>query len=146
MPEGAVPPYGVAANGLIAYSDDGDIYVRDVDTGEVTLLVGGPETDVGPAFSRDGSALAFIRVVSEQPEVVTVMIASSDGSLVYAQIDSEPAGQIHWFEWSPERRPRLVVVNNAAGVPPLSIVKVGGSPERRTIELPLDVGPTDWRP
>jgi Tol biopolymer transport system component len=146
VPEGAVPPYGVAANGLVAYSDEGDIYVRDVDTDAVTLLVGGPEIDVGPAFSRDGSALAFIRVVSEEPEVVTVMIASPDGSLVYEQIDSEPAGEVHWFEWSPESRPRLVIVNNAAGVPPLSIVKVGGSPERRTIELPLEVGPTDWRP
>ena len=147
VPGGAAPPYGVAANGLVAYSDEGDIYARHIDTGAVTLLVGGPEIDVGPAFSRDGSLLAFIRVVGEQPEVVAVMIASSDGSRVHAAVEPEPAGRTHWSEWSPESAPhRLVIVNNAAGVPPLSIVKVGGSPERRTIELPLEVGATDWRP
>ena len=144
---GAAAPYGVAANGVIAYSDGGDIYARDVDTGAVTLLVGGPEIDVGPAFSRDGSLLAFIRVVSEEPAVVAVMVAGADGSNVHAVVESELAGETHWWDWSPESAPhRLVIVNNAAGVPPLSIVKVEGSPERRTIELPLEVGATDWRP
>ncbi len=38
------PPFGLAANGLIAYASDGDLYSRDLVTGAEELFVGGPET------------------------------------------------------------------------------------------------------
>jgi hypothetical protein len=36
------PPFGLAANGPVIYSENGDIYARDLETGTITLLVGGP--------------------------------------------------------------------------------------------------------
>ena len=46
------PPYGPAANGLIVYQVDGDIYVRTAIDGSERVLIGGDELDVYPFFSR----------------------------------------------------------------------------------------------
>jgi Tol biopolymer transport system component len=54
-------PFGVAATGDVAYAAEGDIYTVDPVTGEATAVVSGPETDVGPRFSRDGTKLVFER-------------------------------------------------------------------------------------
>lgn len=58
---GATTASGAAANGLIAYSHGGDIYLGDPMTGATTLLVGGPESDINPIFSPDGTRIAFVR-------------------------------------------------------------------------------------
>jgi hypothetical protein len=139
------PPYGLAANGPVAYGDNGDIYSRDLETSAVTQLMGGPETDVGPQFSRDGTRFSFIRVIDEEPETIALMVADADGSNVRTIIEPEVAGETHWHEWSP-KNDLLVIRNSAAGVPPLSVVNVMGEPERRTISVPLEVGIVDWRP
>lgn len=139
------PPYGLAENGLVAYSDNSDIYARDLSTGDVTLLVGGPETDLGPWFSRDGSRFFFIRVTSQEPEMAAVMVADADGSNMHMVVSPEAAGDVHFTEWSPDGD-MLIVSNSAEGVPPLSIVNVAGEPQRRAIDLPLDVEIVDWRP
>ena len=54
-------PFGLASNGQVAYSTDGDIYTADPVTGVATALVSGPERDLGPRFSRDGTTIAFER-------------------------------------------------------------------------------------
>ena len=139
------PPYGLAANGPVAYSENGDIYSRDLETGAVALLVGGADFDVGPWFSRNGERFAFVRVVSEQPETVALMVANADGSNVQMVVEPEVAGARHWIEWSPGGD-MLVIHNSADGVPPLSIVNVTGEPDRRAISVPLEVEMVDWRP
>ncbi|MDP8905730.1 MAG: hypothetical protein M3N29_10570 [Chloroflexota bacterium] len=139
------PPYGPAENGLVAYSDNGNIYARDLSSGTVTQLVAGPEVDVGPWFSRDGARLSFVRLISEQPETIAVMVANADGSNVHTVVEPEPEGESHWLEWSP-RGDQLIIHNSAVGVPQLSLVNVEGQPQRRAIELPLDVEVVDWRP
>jgi hypothetical protein len=50
-----------AANGLIAYGFDGDIYVGDPVTGQTTAIVTGAAVDSSPKFSPDGSRIAFLR-------------------------------------------------------------------------------------
>jgi len=141
------PPYGIAANGQIAYSIDEDIYARDINTGEETLLVGGPASDFAPVFSRDGTRFAFVRAISQGQEAntISVMVANADGSNVHAVVEPVPAGDVHWIEWSP-RGERLIFHNSAEGVPPLSVIDVDGEPNRRAIDLPLDVLTFDWRP
>ena len=139
------PPYGVAENGLIAYSADGDIYARDSSTGAATLLVGGPEIDVGPWFSRDGSRLSFVRVTGQEPETIALMAAEADGSNVRTVLAPEVVGDRHWIEWSPNGD-LLVIQNSAEGVPPLSVVNVSGEPQRRAIDVPQEVHIVDWRP
>ena len=142
--ERPAPPFGVAANGALAYSVQGDIYGRDPQTGELGLLVGGPTIDVGPWFSRDGTQFSFVRLIDEDTETIAVMVANADGSNVRTAVEPEVADGSHWIEWSPDGE-KLVIVNTAAGVPWLSIVNVSGEPQRRPIDVHLDVMITDWR-
>jgi Tol biopolymer transport system component len=53
-------------------------------------------------------------------------------------------GDFHWFTWSPDSD-MFVVRNSADGVPPLSVVNVTGEPERRALDVPLEVHQVDWR-
>ena len=54
-------PFGPARNGLVAYAQDGDIYTADPVTGKAVAIVTGPETDLGPVCSLDGTRIAFER-------------------------------------------------------------------------------------
>src|SRR6266581_2131902 len=49
------PPYGLARNGVLVSSADGDIFSVDPKTGTHTPLIAGPAFDFGPMFSRDGT-------------------------------------------------------------------------------------------
>jgi hypothetical protein len=70
------PPYGLAANGLIAFEQDGDIHLGDPSTGTSRAIVSGPEVDSEPLFSRDGTQLVFKR------RGIGLYLAAADGSLV----------------------------------------------------------------
>lgn len=54
-------PYGPAANGLIAYADRGDIYAVHPTKMALKRLVTGPEVDVRPRWSLNGTQLVFER-------------------------------------------------------------------------------------
>ena len=56
-------PFGRAANGLVAYAAAGDIFTVDPVTGVSTAIITGPETDINPRWSRDGTHLAFERKI-----------------------------------------------------------------------------------
>ena len=45
-----------------SYQSEGDVFTRDLVTGEERLIVGGPAVDVGPGFSRDGQSVAWLRL------------------------------------------------------------------------------------
>jgi dipeptidyl aminopeptidase/acylaminoacyl peptidase len=71
-------PYGRAANGLVAYAQNGDIYTVDPTTGISTAIVTGPDDDTSPVWSRDGTRLVFNRFVSGQGD--SLIVANADGS------------------------------------------------------------------
>jgi hypothetical protein len=73
-------PFGLAANGAVAYSVAGDIYTADPATGVVTPLVTGPMVDLRPQFSRDGSMLAFERKADADDSRSDVYVVRADGS------------------------------------------------------------------
>jgi WD40-like Beta Propeller Repeat len=84
-------PFGVARNGAIVMSHDGDIYsVDSVDpvTHATRLLVGGSQTDFGPTFSRDGTQMMFLRgpaAPASDPGIdqgLIMVVADADGSNV----------------------------------------------------------------
>jgi dipeptidyl aminopeptidase/acylaminoacyl peptidase len=101
------PPFGPAANGLVAYAESGDIFVVDPLTGERTGLVVGPESDHLPRWSLDGTHLAFIRDTIGGSRLVvadaagTVLAVSTGDPL----LDVDPDG----IRWAPDGRNVLVL-------------------------------------
>jgi len=136
-------PFGLAANGQITYSANGDILVSDADGTNAKTVVSGPEDDFVSGYTRDGTQLAFLRASS--PHESTVMIANPDGSGVRPLL-KDPLTDADWFEWSPDSR-SLAVVHTVTGKRVLSIIDVDSGTLRT-----LDVGgrPVDnavyWRP
>ena len=114
------PPFGLAANGQIAYWANGDILVADPDGTHAHPIISGPTDDRVPAYTRDGTQLSFLRTVS--PHESTLMIAAADGSGVRSVLN-EPLTDATWFDWSPDSR-SLAVVHGAEGARALSIVDI----------------------
>jgi hypothetical protein len=113
-------PFGLAANGQIAYWADGDILVADADGRNAHAVISGPSDDAVAGYTRDGTQLTFLRTVS--PHEATLMIAAPDGSGVRSVL-KEPLTDATWFDSSPDSR-SLAVVHAANGVPVLSIVDI----------------------
>ena len=136
------PPFGVAENGEIVYSDRGDIFARASEMADPRLLVGGPETDLTPIFSRDGTQFAFVRLADHDSEAASLLVADADGSHVRNVLaTSDPTS----WDWSPSGREAAVVVVDDRK-PSLRIVTVDSHPQVRTIDLasfkPVSAG---WR-
>ena len=90
-------PFGPAANGLIVYSKDGDVVTHDATSGVERTIVGGPDEDTGPTFSRDGSKLAFFRGTSDLTS--DIWVADQDGT--NPRRIGGPFRQPGWIDWSP---------------------------------------------
>jgi Tol biopolymer transport system component len=137
------PAFGLAANGDITYSIDGDIYARDLGNAPERLLVGGPETDVYPFFSRDGTHLAFFRLSDESSMAETLMVANADGTDVHAIMSAEEMPSAAWSPSGDE----FAIIAKQDGKRTLSIVGIANGAVPRTIELPVTpFGELDWRP
>lgn len=142
------PPYGLAENGVIAYQVDGDIYTRSPLGGDPKLIGGGPDVDVTPLFSLDGTKVAFVRIDPNQADFGT---ASEQASLVVANADGSSPRTVFgptvfsaWV-WSPDSR-SLAVTAPAARGRQLSIVPVdGGEPRTVTLDRAL-LSDVQWRP
>ena len=95
-------PFGPAANGVIPYVSNGDLFAGDPITGESRLLVGGPEGDALPQFSPDGTRLAFIRDVGTTSiKPIDIYVAGADGSDP-TKITPEPIWDSKSISWTPD--------------------------------------------
>lgn len=140
------PPFGLAANGAIAYSVNGDLYVRDSPTGEARLLLGAPPVDVAPIFSRQGTQLGFIRLRGDGAATTeTLMVANADGT--EARVLAS-AAVIESADWSPDgTRVAMVSVQDREGPGSLLVASSTGEEPAREIELPVpNVYQVYWRP
>ena len=75
------PPFGLAQNGAVIASADGDILAVDPKTGKTSPLIADGSFDFGPAFSRDGTKFLFLRD-PDGPDVDTglsIVVANADG-------------------------------------------------------------------
>ena len=132
------PPFGVAGDGKVLYSFDGDIFVRNSPTGAKTPLIVGPTIDETPAVSNDGSKLVFSR--HETGGGSSMWIANIDGS---AQRRLDIPFAISWFEWSPNGTDLYVA--NEDGRSTMAIVPTDGSPST-TLDLGMPVQVPIHRP
>jgi len=132
-------PFGPAANGLVFYSDKGDVFTRDPGSGAVAKVVTGAGQDSDPVLSPDGSVFSFLRHVPAKP--TQIWAANVDGSNVHrlAAPDTEPG----WFEWSPQSD--VAVVETDADHTAISIVPADGSAATR-YDLGVKIESVSWRP
>jgi Tol biopolymer transport system component len=127
------PPFGPAANGLIPYSANGDIFVGDPLTGVTRTIFSDPSNTYIPSFSPDGSHVSFLRASADCPTPGDVcpggediVVADSDGRNAHALSDRPFVG-LRIVTWAPDSRRILV----------------GSGPDRslRLAMLPIDGGP-----
>lgn len=116
-------PFGPAANGLIAYVANSDIYVRDSLTGVGHVLIGGVDNQFAPVFSPDGTGLAYVTSTGTGDHFI---LASSDGSNPREAALIPPTGNAQ-AAWAPDSR-RMALIYDVAGSPQLSIASADGSP------------------
>ena len=103
------PPFGLARNGLVAYSQHGDILTVDPGTGARTWITSGNEDDREARWSLDGTRIAFLRnrfdvpVVDPTTTVDSVVVVDLDGRVV---AKSQPIGAIDpdAIAWAPDGR------------------------------------------
>lgn len=98
-------PFGLAGTGRVAYAASGDIYTVDPVTSVATAIVTGPETDVGPVWSDDGTHVVFQRQLNVALAVGNsagrLFVARADGSGLVA-ITSAAVFQITRYTFSPD--------------------------------------------
>jgi dipeptidyl aminopeptidase/acylaminoacyl peptidase len=134
-------PFGPARNGLIVYETGGDIYTADPVTGTATAIVTGPEVDSAPIWSRDGTHVAFERVVDGASS--RLLVAGLDGRDIIA-VTPEPLDRLADHAFSPDGR-ELVITSGPAASRTLWIAKADGSGIRQ-LDVGMSVDGPSYRP
>lgn len=95
------PPTGPAANGLLAFESEGDIWVANPDGSDRRRLTADPGLEVSPVWSRDGTRLAYwARPLPDGP--TRLVVIQADGSDPVS-ITTDDAGRIPLpLDWSPD--------------------------------------------
>jgi dipeptidyl aminopeptidase/acylaminoacyl peptidase len=137
------PPFGLARNGAIVASANGDIFSIDATTRTATPLITGDALDFGPVFSRDGTKLLFLRSPNLVPTPgLALVVANRDGTS--PREITRPVDGLDQVDWSPDGT-RIVFLSRVGGRGFINIVTADGG--RLTT---LDVGrPADqvaWLP
>jgi len=97
---------GPAVNGLIAYSSGGDIFIGDPVTGATQAITSGPEPDINPKFSPDGTRIAFVRgtPINGPASLIVVEADGSDARVVVPEGFSQAGSRSSFgpFAWTPD--------------------------------------------
>jgi len=143
------PPFGPAANGAVAYAQDGDIYRYDIATGQLAPLIAGPTYDFGATFSRDGTRLLLARIpaghVGDADPPLSIMVADLDGSNVRDL--TGPVNGSCWWDWSPDGSRIVYSTKRPSGYGLLNVVDVATGTST-TFDVGSSVGCSGiaWRP
>jgi len=134
-------PYGPAKNGLVAFEEAGDIVVVDPATGTRTVAIGGPTLDTNPVFSRDGTRLAFRRVIDRDAEIFVADATGRDPRV----LATSSIGDFETIEWSPDGSSILTMKLLADRQVWIAIVPVDGSAPR-VLDLGMPAQDAVWLP
>ncbi|MEP6639492.1 MAG: LpqB family beta-propeller domain-containing protein [Chloroflexota bacterium] len=132
-------PFGPAANGHVAYAANGDIYTADPASGIAHAVITGPDTDLAPVWSRDGTHLAFERKAAGTGDLGRLYAARSDGRELVA-VTPDPLHGLGSYSFSPNGR-AIVFAAGPTQARDLWIANVDGSGVRR-----LEVGMPAFEP
>ena len=137
-------PFGLAGNGLLAYSADGDIWTTDLVTGDTTAVVTGTDDDSAPIFSPDGTKIAFLRKATVNDSIgQEIVVASADGSNQIV-VSRQPAARASThLEWAPDSRSLLTGVEDLSAILLLDATALA---EPRTVATDADLNPRPYQP
>jgi len=127
-------PFGLARNGLIAFAKDGDIYTADPVTGGAVAIVTGPETDLRPVWSLDGTRLAFERRVDSATGPGLLYVAEADGTGLI-RVTPDALWSIEGHAFSPDGREVVFTARRPGGLFSMFIGKSDGSSAPRTLSI-----------
>jgi Tol biopolymer transport system component len=121
----SAPPFGLAANGLIAFDRDGAIVIAHPDGTEVSQVTTVANAS-GPVFAPDGTRLAFYGTVDGAS---TILVAEADGRdpiPVSTGIEIDDLAMDAPMSWSPDSQ-RIVFSGLAGEQRRLYVANVDGS-------------------
>ena len=138
------PPFGLAANGLIAFDRDGAIVIARPDGTEVSEVTTIPDAR-GPVYAPDGSRFAFTGTVDGAD---TIMVASADGRdpiAISAGIAIDALRMETPVSWSPDSQ--SVVFGGLAGEQRrLFVARADGSDTHAVGDSGLSMIDPAWSP
>ena len=121
-------PFGIARNGIVITSQDGDLFRVDPSTSDRKPMGLGEGYDFSPIFSRDGTRFMVLRSDAPAPTApgsiatLTLYVANADGSGLRAV--TAPTESLDWMDWAPDgtriayvAKQQLWVVDIATGEP-----------------------------
>jgi Tol biopolymer transport system component len=139
-------PFGPAANGVIPYVLNGDLYAGDPVTGTSRLLLGGPGDVRSPQFSPDGTRIVFARDVGTAEEKpADVYVANEDGSH-QVRVTPAPVWNALSLAWTPDGSGIAVVSNVDAGHNRLDVYAADGLGSARSVLSALDLELVGFQP
>jgi Tol biopolymer transport system component len=136
------PPFGPARNGALAYTNGGDIFVRDSLDGPERILIGANgKVNAFWGWSPDGSRMLFYRTSSG---LDFLFAADADGSHE-RQILDEPITNSE-AAWSPDSRTVAVTVEDVHHHRQLYLSHVDGSAATHVDTPGIEPTHVAWRP
>jgi hypothetical protein len=138
-------PFGLAASGHVVYAAGGDIYTVDPVTGVATAVETGPDIDLAPVWSRDGTHVAFERKVKIEgnTDLGRLVVARSDGSGLVT-VTPEPLAGLIDYSFSPDGR-EVLLSSGPESSRTLWIAKADGGGIRR-LDVGMNVASPSYRP
>ena len=131
-------PFGLAGNGVIATSVNGDVATVDPVTGKTTVIIAGPPDDTDPVFMNLGDRILFTRSVSgTQP---ALFMANADGSGARQVLGADTP--IRWIDWT-GTGDRLLYTNAADGATAILDVATG---VKTKVDVGKEISSAGWRP
>lgn len=132
-------PMGPARNGLLAWDSGGDIWVSRTDGSDRRRLTSGPERDVSPIWSRDGTRIAFWSAPTTTADGYGVDFSVPQMSLVVIEADGSDRrtladgisfdGVDMEFSWAPDGH-AIVFARDAGTRTVVTVAPLDGSPLR----------------
>ena len=135
------PLFGLAGNGRLFTSRDGDIYVTEPDLSVAQPFKTSSQTELYPTMTNDGSHLLYQR---DDGGVSAIMIAAADGSDEPRNLTPQPIASLGDWWPSPDGTLVSVVAPNGA-VDNLTLIPTDGTASR---SLPVGMSLTGaiWEP